>query len=113
MIKRKYKIDYKNYIDCSYILFESDLIHYEEINDLSEYEMYNSLYMNNIFFLNNKTTKEIFIGKFIIDINSGESLFTDGMLNGNVLFLLYAVLFLSMFVARLVSIIIKKAADDE
>ena len=69
MIKRKYKIDYKNYINCSYILFESDLIHYKEINDLSEYEMYNSLYMNNIFFLNNKTTKEIFIGKFIIDKN--------------------------------------------
>ena len=59
MIKRNYNLDYQKYLIGSFRLFENDLLSYEEITDLSDYQMYNSLYFNNLFFLQNKYNKVI------------------------------------------------------
>ena len=69
MIKRNKKLDNKKYINCSFRLFENDLMYYTEIKDLVSYEMFNSLYVNNIFFLNNINDKKTLIAKLIINRN--------------------------------------------
>ena len=69
MVKRNPKLDNEKYINCSFRLFENDLLYYTEINDLAPYEMFNSLYINNIFFLNNVDINKIYLAKLIIDKN--------------------------------------------
>ena len=57
IIKKDNKLNDRKYITCSLRLFENDLLYYREIPELSQYEMYNSLYINNLFFFNNKDNK--------------------------------------------------------
>ena len=65
IIKKDNKLDDKKYKTCAFRLFENDLLYYSEIPELSQYEMYNSLYINNLFFLNNKVNKSKYIAKMI------------------------------------------------
>lgn len=74
MVKRKYKIDFQKYINCSFRLFSKDCIKYDEINDISDYKMYNSLFINNIFFLEDIPNKKMFIAKLTKpNINENEN----------------------------------------
>ena len=65
VIKRNNKLNNKKYITCSFRRFENDLLYYSELSELSTYEMYNSLYINNLFFLNNKNHNSKYIAKLI------------------------------------------------
>ena len=67
MIKRNLSLDYIRYIHCSFRLFEKDMAYYQEIKDLLEFHMYNSLNINNLILLNNSITKKKFIAKLIIN----------------------------------------------
>jgi len=69
IIKRNFNLD-QIYINCSFRLYENNLLYYTEINDISSYEMYNSLCVKNLFILNNKTNKKKFIAKLIIQKNN-------------------------------------------
>ena len=65
LIKRNIKMNYKQYINCNFRLYENDLMYYREIKELSSFEMYNSLSFNNLFILINPITKDKYIAKFI------------------------------------------------
>ena len=67
IIKRNKKLDHQKYIICSFRLFENDLINYQTINTLLDFQMYNSLFINDIVFLQNDKRK--YIAKFIINKN--------------------------------------------
>ena len=55
-----------------------------------------------------------YLVKFLLNVfKKGESIFTDGKLNDNIVNLLFAVMFLSMFAAKMISSLMKKADDDE
>ena len=69
IIKKNHKLDYKKYINCSFRLFEPDLNFYDEIKNLSQYEMFNSLCINNFLILNNIDTDQKFIATLIINKN--------------------------------------------
>ena len=69
IIKKNNKIDIQGYINCSFRLYENQLMFYIKLKDLSNYEMYNSLYINNLFFLRNKKNKKILIARLLYDIN--------------------------------------------
>ena len=69
MIKINKELEPKRYINCSFKLFEKDLIHYKEIKDLSSYEMNNSLCIHNLFFINDINEKNMFLAKLIINEN--------------------------------------------
>ena len=50
--------------------------------------------------------------RFIRNIYEDESIFTDGMLNGNIIYLISAVMFLSMYVTKMISDLMKKADEE-
>lgn len=50
---------------------------------------------------------------FFADLEKGESVFTNGMLNGNIANLLFAILFLGMFIAKLIIDLKKKTEKEE
>ena len=70
MVKRNPKINNPKYTNCYFRLFENDLIYYTEIKDLTQYEMFNSLSINNIFFLKSIDIQKIFIAKLISNKNN-------------------------------------------
>ena len=69
IIKKNNKIDIQKYVNCSFRLYEDDLMFYTELKDLSNYEMYNSLYINNLFFLRNKKDKKVLMARILYDKN--------------------------------------------
>ena len=66
LIKKNNEFTVQKYFNCSFHLFENNLMNYKEIKDLSMYKMYNSLSINNLLILNNLATNKKFIAKLII-----------------------------------------------
>ena len=85
VIKRNLKLEVQFYIICSFRLFENDLLSYADIYDLSNYEMYNSLSINNIFILYNTISKKTYIANVIINKkeNSIINLYDMGKISEN------------------------------
>ena len=65
MVKKNKKLDCLKFINCSLRLFEKELIYFREINDLLSFEMYNALYIHNLFIINDINTKKKYIARLV------------------------------------------------
>ena len=66
MIKKNNRLNYKKYFNCSFYLFENNIMKFREIKDLVPYKMYNSLNINDLIILNLLFINKKFIAKLII-----------------------------------------------
>ena len=69
MIKKNLKLENKKYINCLVRLYNKDLKFSKE-SKLEKFKMYNFLYVNNLFMVDNIEDNKKYIGKFIEDKNN-------------------------------------------
>ena len=50
---------------------------------------------------------------FFADLEKGESVFTNGMLNGNIANLLFSIMYFGMFIAKLIIDLKKRTEENE
>ena len=66
-IKKNYNLSNQKYYKCCFRLFEKDLMNYTEIKDLSLFEMFNSLCINDYLFIYNIDIEKHYIAQIIKD----------------------------------------------
>ena len=70
IFKKKNKLDNQKYIDCTIRLYDENLIYKYNIANINKFQMFNSLYINNLFILENKDSNQRYIGKFYNNKNN-------------------------------------------
>ena len=70
MIKKKNKLNNIKYINCSIRIYDENLLYINNIENINEFQMFNSLCINNLFILEKKDSSQRYIGKFINNKNN-------------------------------------------